>query len=56
MAIPSSVHDFLKLGIEEMCQLLGRYWRGRSWWLAKRKGWLGRVYFGMEVNSTSISG
>ncbi|HET9688230.1 MAG TPA: DUF6537 domain-containing protein, partial [Pseudolabrys sp.] len=21
-----------------------------------RKGWLGRVYFGMEVNSTSISG
>jgi indolepyruvate ferredoxin oxidoreductase beta subunit len=24
--------------------------------LAERKGWLGRVYFGMEINSTSISG
>ena len=24
--------------------------------LAKRRGWLGRLYFGMEINSTSISG
>ena len=23
---------------------------------AERKGWLGRVYFGMEINATSISG
>jgi indolepyruvate ferredoxin oxidoreductase beta subunit len=24
--------------------------------VAERKGWLGRVYFGMEINSTSIGG
>ena len=33
-----------------------RSWRGRSWRLAERKGWLGRAYFGMEINSTSVSG
>ena len=54
---PYSVHDFLKPGIEELCQLLAaRSWRGRSCGYAERKGWLGRVYFGMEINSTSISG
>ena len=54
---PFSVHDFLKPGIEELCQLLPRLpgpadpARSRE-----RRGWLGRVYFGMEINSTSISG
>ena len=53
---PFSVHDFLKPGIEEMCQLLPPFLARQILRLAQRKGWLGRVYFGMEVNSTSISG
>ena len=53
---PFSVHDFLKPGIEEMCQLLPPFLARPILRLAQRKGWLGRVYFGMEVNSTSISG
>jgi len=53
---PFSVHDFLKPGIEEMCQLLPPFLARPILRLAGRKGWLGRVYFGMEINSTSISG
>jgi indolepyruvate ferredoxin oxidoreductase beta subunit len=53
---PYSVHDFLKPGIEELCQLLPSFMARPILRLAERKGWLGRVYFGMEINSTSISG
>ena len=53
---PYSVHDFLKPGIEEMCQLLPPFLARPILRMAERKGWLGRTYFGMEINSTSISG
>jgi indolepyruvate ferredoxin oxidoreductase, beta subunit len=53
---PYSVHDFLKPGIEELCQLLPPFLARPILRLAERKGWLGRVYFGMEINSTSVSG
>ena len=53
---PFSVHDFLKPGIEEFCQLLPSFLARPLLRYAERKGWLGRVYFGMEINSTSISG
>jgi indolepyruvate ferredoxin oxidoreductase alpha subunit len=53
---PFSVHDFLKPGIEEFCQLLPPVLARPILALAERKGWLGRVYFGMEINSTSITG
>jgi indolepyruvate ferredoxin oxidoreductase, beta subunit len=53
---PFSVHDFLKPGIEEMCQLLPPFLAKPILRIAERKGWLGRVYFGMEVNSTSVRG
>jgi indolepyruvate ferredoxin oxidoreductase beta subunit len=53
---PFSVHDFLKPGIEEFCQLLPSLLARPMLALAERKGWLGRVYVGMEINSTSISG
>jgi indolepyruvate ferredoxin oxidoreductase beta subunit len=53
---PFTVHDFLKPGIEELCQLLPSFLARPILRLAERKGWLGRVYFGMEINSTSISG
>jgi indolepyruvate ferredoxin oxidoreductase beta subunit len=53
---PFTVHDFLKPGIEEMCQLLPPFLARPILSLSERRGWLGRVYFGMEINSTSISG
>lgn len=53
---PFSVHDFLKPGIEELCQVLPNFVARPIMQLAERRGWLGRVYFGMEINTTSISG
>lgn len=53
---PFTVHDFLKPGIEELSQLLPAFLARRILALAEKRGWLGRVYFGMEINSTSISG
>ncbi|HZP70278.1 MAG TPA: indolepyruvate oxidoreductase subunit beta family protein [Pseudolabrys sp.] len=53
---PYSVHDFLKPGIEELCQLLPPFLARPIIRMAESRGWLGRVHFGMEINSTSISG
>src|SRR5664279_1942102 len=53
---PFSVHDFLKPGIEELTQLLPPLLARPILALSERRGWLGRVYFGMEINSTSITG
>lgn len=53
---PFVVYDFLKPGIEEMCQILPRFLARPILDLAARRGWLGRMYWGMEVNTTSISG
>jgi indolepyruvate ferredoxin oxidoreductase beta subunit len=53
---PFSVHDFLKPGIEELSQLLPPFLARPILTVSERRGWLGRVYFGMEINSTSIGG
>jgi indolepyruvate ferredoxin oxidoreductase beta subunit len=53
---PYSVHDFLKPGIEELCQLLPPLLARPILSIAARRGWLGRVYFGMEINSTTVTG
>jgi indolepyruvate ferredoxin oxidoreductase beta subunit len=53
---PFSVHDFLKPGIEELCQVLPNVVAKPIMRLAERRGWLGRVYFGIEINTTSVSG
>ena len=53
---PYSVHDFLKPGIEELCQLLPPFLARPILRVAKRKGWLDRIHFGMEINSTSVNG
>jgi len=53
---PFVVTDFLKPGIEEMCQILPSFLARPVLDLAARRGWLGRVYWGMEVNTTSVSG
>jgi indolepyruvate ferredoxin oxidoreductase, alpha subunit len=53
---PFTVHDFLKPGIEELSQLLPAFLARHILAVSEKRGWLGRVYFGMEINSTSISG
>ncbi len=53
---PYSVHDFLKPGIEELCQLLPPFVARPILRTAERRGWLGKVHFGMEIDATSISG
>ena len=53
---PFSVHDFLKPGIEEMCQLLPPFLARPILRLAERKGWLGRVHIGMQIETTSVTG
>ncbi len=53
---PYAIYDFLKPGIEEMCQILPSFLARPILALAKRRGWLGRIYWGMEINTTSISG
>jgi len=53
---PFTVHDFLKPGIEELCQVLPGFLARPILSYSAKKGWLGRAYFGMEINSTSISG
>ncbi len=53
---PYSVHEFLKPGIEELCQLLPPFMARPILSMAARRGWLGRVYFGMEINSTTVGG
>src|SRR6185312_14331769 len=52
---PYSVHDFLKPGFEELTQLPPALARPILRY-AERKGWLGRVYFGMKIDTTSITG
>lgn len=53
---PFVITDFLKPGIDEFCQILPPRLARAILRLAARRGWLGRVYFGMEVNTTSITG
>jgi len=53
---PFAVVEFLKPGIEELAGLLPPAMARRILSFAQRRGWLGRVHWGMEVRTTSISG
>ena len=53
---PYVIYDFLKPGIDELCQVLPPALARPILRLAERRGWLGRVYFQMEINATSVSG
>ena len=53
---PVIVVDYLKPGIDEICQLLPPRFARRVLALAERRGWLGRLYWGMEVKTSSITG
>jgi len=53
---PFTVTEFLKPGIEELCSVLPPRLARGILALAEGRGWLGRVYWGMHVNSASVSG
>ncbi len=53
---PVHVVEFLKPGIEELCQILPPSLARWILRVSARRGWLDRVHVGMEVKSTSISG
>jgi indolepyruvate ferredoxin oxidoreductase, beta subunit len=53
---PLKIFDFLKPGIEEFAQLLPPAWARRVLSLAERHHRLGRLHWGMEINSASVSG
>jgi indolepyruvate ferredoxin oxidoreductase, beta subunit len=53
---PFTVTEFLKPGIEEMCSLLPPRLARPILEYSARRGWLGRVYWGMEVKTTSVTG
>ncbi|MBI4275336.1 MAG: indolepyruvate oxidoreductase subunit B, partial [Rhizobiales bacterium] len=53
---PFAVIEFLKPGIEEMCQILPSWLARPILRTAAKHGWLDRVHWGMEVKTTSIGG
>jgi indolepyruvate ferredoxin oxidoreductase beta subunit len=53
---PYSVHDFLKPGIEELTQVLPPSLARPIRHFAERRGWMGRVHFGMQIQTTSVLG
>jgi indolepyruvate ferredoxin oxidoreductase beta subunit len=53
---PYAIAEFLKPGIEEMCSVLPPWLARRIIALSARRGWLDRVHWGMELNTTSITG
>jgi indolepyruvate ferredoxin oxidoreductase, beta subunit len=53
---PLAVIDFFKPGIEELCSVLPAPIARRALAVASRRGWLGKAYWGMQVQSTSVSG
>jgi indolepyruvate ferredoxin oxidoreductase beta subunit len=53
---PVAIVEFLKPGIEEICQLLPPRLATVILRLAERRGWTGRFHWGMEIKTTSITG
>jgi indolepyruvate ferredoxin oxidoreductase beta subunit len=53
---PVAIVEFLKPGIEELCQLLPPRVATAILGVARRRGWIGRVHWGMEIKTTSVTG
>ena len=53
---PYVVTEFLKPGIEELCQVLPPRLARAIVAYAEKRGWLGKVYFGMELKTTTVWG
>lgn len=53
---PYTVTEFLKPGIEEMCQVLPPALARRIIRFSEKRGWLEKVHVGMYVKTTSVTG
>jgi indolepyruvate ferredoxin oxidoreductase, beta subunit len=53
---PYVITEFLKPGIEELCQVLPPRLARAIVAYSERRGWLGKVYFGMELKTTTVWG
>jgi indolepyruvate ferredoxin oxidoreductase beta subunit len=53
---PYVITEFLKPGIEELCQVLPPHLARAIVSYSERRGWLGKVYFGMELKTTTVWG
>jgi len=53
---PVTVVEFLKPGIAEMCSVLPPFVARPIIAAAERRGWTDRLYWGMEIKTTSVSG
>jgi indolepyruvate ferredoxin oxidoreductase, beta subunit len=53
---PYVITEFLKPGIEELCQVLPPRLARAIVGFADKRGWLGTVYFGMELKTTTVWG
>ncbi|HET7593950.1 MAG TPA: indolepyruvate oxidoreductase subunit beta family protein [Stellaceae bacterium] len=53
---PLVIVDFFKPGIEELCSVLPAFLARPILRVSARRGWLGKVYWGMEVRSNGIAG
>jgi indolepyruvate ferredoxin oxidoreductase beta subunit len=53
---PYVITEFLKPGIEELCQVLPPRLARAIVGFAEKRGWLGTVYFAMELKTTTVWG
>jgi indolepyruvate ferredoxin oxidoreductase beta subunit len=53
---PVAIIEFLKPGIEEICQILPPRLATAILRVAERRGWVGRFHWGMEIKTTSVTG
>jgi indolepyruvate ferredoxin oxidoreductase beta subunit len=53
---PLAIIDFFKPGIEEFCSILPPFLARPILAVSARRGWLGKVYWGMEVRSNAVAG
>jgi indolepyruvate ferredoxin oxidoreductase beta subunit len=53
---PYVITEFLKPGIEELCQVLPPRLARAIVAYSDERGWLGKVYFGMELKTTTVWG
>jgi indolepyruvate ferredoxin oxidoreductase beta subunit len=53
---PYVITEFLKPGIEELCQVLPPRLARAIVSYSEKRGWLGKVYFGMELKTTTVWG
>ena len=53
---PVRVVEYFKPGIDELCSILPPALARRILALAERRGWLGRVYWGMHIKTHTVAG